>query len=268
MAIQFGVGTLTVLENRPLDIVIGDLSASSSTLTATNNRSIMIDGITAIWSAQVLSLTAIMGTGAGQTGSGLLLFAHLSGNTTTSIAGMLSAAHHLNTATNIPTAMAPIAKFSFGTGANTISTLVMVSGGSATKTIARVQNVSLNMSVEVSQMRGGGDVYPVDTQHFDGKCEGSFEFSEQTATQLQMFGGVYASAGASSGTWTLSATSKPNPVSLVFQNVTNGITGTYRVMRAYLNSASNEFSRTDYMNPSYAFITQANVQGTVLTMEQ
>lgn len=268
MAIQFGVGTLRVLENRPLDIVIGDLSGSSSTLTATNDRSIMIDGITAIWSAQVLSITAIMGTGAGQTGSGLLLFAHLSGNTTTSIAGMLSAAHALNTSTNLPTAMAPIAKFSFGTGANTISTLALVSGGSATKTIARVQNVSINFSTELAQMRGGGDVYPVDSQSFDGKCEGSFEFSEQTATQLQLFGGVYASAGASSGTWTLSATSKPNPVSLVFQNVTNGVTGTYRIMRSYMNSIGNDFSRTDYMNPSYSFISQANNAGTVLTMEQ
>jgi hypothetical protein len=181
---------------------------------------------------------------------------------------MLSAAHPLNTSTNIPTAMCPIARFSFGTAANTISTLAMVSGGSATRTIAKVQNVSISLSYENAQMRGGGDVFPVDTQHFDGKCEGSFEFSDQTATQLQIFGGVYASAGAASGTWTLSATSKPNPASLVFQNVTNGITGTYRIMRSYLNSSSNDFSRTDYMTPSYAFTTQANVQGTVLTFEQ
>src|SRR3990167_294908 len=268
MSIRFGVGTLTLLENRPLDIVIGDLSASAATLTAGANRTVIIDGITAIFSAQVLSLTALMGTGAGQTGSGLLLFAHLSGNTTTGIAGMLSAAHPLNTSTNLPTAMCPIAKFSWGTAANAISTIALVSGGSATKTIARVQNVSISLNYENTQMRGGGDVFPVDTQHFDGKCEGSFEFSNQTATQFQFFGGVYASAGASSGTWTLSATSKPNPASLVFQNVTNGITATYRIMRAYLSSSTNDFSRTDYMNPSYAFISQTNVQGTVLTFEE
>jgi len=73
---------------------------------------------------------------------------------------------------------------------------------------------------------------PVDSKFFDGTVEGEFTFADKTATQLQFFGGTYTSGGAS-GTWTLSGSSKPNAVSLVFQNVTNGITSTYRIYKAY-----------------------------------
>jgi len=233
MAIQFGVGTLSVLENRPLDAVVTDFSASASTLTAASDVNFIVDGITGIVSATVLSLTAVMGTGAGQTGSGLMLYTHLGANATTGTYVMISAADPLNTSTNIPTAICPVLKFSFGTGANTITTIALVSGGSATKTIAKVMNVSINVSYENAQMRGGGDIFPVDTKFFDGSLEGSFEFGEMTASQHLFFGGTYASAGSASGTWTLSGTSRPNSLSLVFQNTTDGnIPGHERISNA------------------------------------
>lgn len=268
MSITFGIGSLSVLENRPLDAVVTDFSASASTLTAASDVNFMVDGITGIVSATVLSITALMGTGEGQTGSGLMLYTHLGANVTTGTYVMVSAADPLNTATNIHTAICPILKFSFGTGANDISTIALVSGGSATKTIGKVQNVSINISYENAQMRGGGDIFPVDTKFFDGSVEGSFEFGDNTATQLLFFGGTYTSAGASSGTWTLSGTSKPISVSLVFQHTTDGTTGTYRVMKAYLTQQTNDFSRTEFMVPSYTFMSQSNIKGTTLTVTQ
>ena len=266
MAIKFGVGTLYVLTN---NILTGGVITTGSSGGAAQNVQVssglvMIDGITAVLSAASASFAA-----AGNTGTGLLVYAYIaSGDTITATLGIASASHPINTASNIPTAICPLGRFSFGTSTDSMGSIVAWSGGSATKTIAKVQNVSISISYENAQMRGGGDVYPVDTQFFDGKCEGNFEFSDQTATQMRFFGGIYSSAGASSGTWTLSAVSKPEAVSLVFQNVTNGITSTYSIMRAYLSQASNDFSRTDYLNPGYDFITQANNQGTVLKVQE
>ena len=263
MSVSFGVGTLTVLTNNLLTGGVG--TTGTSGVPAQNiqvsSGLVMIDGITATLSAVSASYTA-----AGATGTGLLFYAYIaSGDTTTATLGIVTASHQINTSTNIPTAICPLGKFSFGTGANSISTIVAWSGGSATKTIAKVQNVSIGVSSEIAQMRGGNDLFPIDTEFFDYKLEGSFEFSDSTATQMLFFGGVYSSAGSASGTWTLSGTSRPEPVSLVFQNVTNGITATYSIMRAYLNQSTNDFSRTEYMNPKFSFMAQANNLGTVAT---
>ena len=265
MAISFGNGTLVLL--RDLLITGAGVTTGSSGAPAQNAQVgsglAMIDGVTATISAQSASFAA-----AGNTGTGLLLYGYIAaGDTTTASLGFLSASHPVNTASNIPTAIVPIARFSFGTGSNAISTITPWSGGSATRTIAKVQNVSINVGYENAQMRGGGDIFPVDTQFFDGSLEGSFEFSDQTASQLLFFGGIYDSGGNTSGTWTLSATSKPEPFSLVFQNITNGITATYTLTRAYLTQSSNDFGRTDYLQPTYNFIARANNQGTALKVQ-
>ena len=266
MSFRFGVGILNALRNLEVTGVAG--TTGSSGVPAQNiqiaSGLVMIDGITAIVSAASASYTA-----AGGTGTGLLVYAYIAtGDTITATLGIATATDPINTASNIPTAIAPLHRFSFGTGANAISTIVKVSGGSATKVIAKVQNVSISVTYENAQMRGGGDVFPVDTQHFNGSCNGSFQFSDPTSSHNLFFGGLYDSAGAASGTWTLSAVSKPEPISLVFQNITDGVTSTYTLMRAYLSEQSNDFSRTDYYQPTYNFISQANTKGTVLTLQQ
>ena len=270
MSISFGVGTLSVLRN--LLLTGGVITTGSSGAAASNAQIssglIMIDGITATLSGQSASYSILTGTI--NTGSGLLVYAYIDTNsTTTATAGIASAADPINTASNVPTAICPLARFSFGTGALSISTIVAWSGGSATRTIGKVQNVKLNLSYEQHQMRGGGDLFPTDTQFANGAVEGSFEFTDQTATQFyDFFGGIYASAGAAgSGTWTLSGNSKPESMSLLFQNVTNGITSVFSLMRAYVTQGSNDFGRTDYMNPTYNFVGQANIKGTVVTVQ-
>jgi hypothetical protein len=271
MSIHFGVGTLQICENLLLSncaITTAAVSGNPVQNVAVTSGQVMIDGVTAVVSGNA-NWDWSQDVGATGTGDNNLIYAYIaSGDTVTATLAWTTANAPFNTATNIPTAICPLARLTYGTGSAGISngTLLAWSGGSATKTIAKVQNVSIPVSYEVAQMRGGNDMFPMDTQMYDGAVEGSFEFSNETATQNQFFGGIYTSAGAASGTWTLSGQSKPNMVTLIFQNVTDGITSTYRVMRAYLTKRSNDFTRTDYMNPSYNFVSQANNQGTVLTI--
>ena len=263
MAFNFGVGTLSVLTN---NLTNGGVAATGTAGTgiAVTSGAFILDGITGVLSGQSATITI-----AGSTGTGLMIYAYIvSTDTITATLAIATAADPINTSIGIPTAIVPLARFSFGTGASVVSTFVAFSGGSATKSIGKVQNVKIDVSIDQAQMRGGGDVYPVDTQFMNGSVEGSFDFADETATQLLFFGGAYASGGAASGTWTLSGASKPEPVSLSFSTVTNGITSTYTVLKAYLASKSNSHSRTDYMIPSYSFIAQTNFKGNVMSIQQ
>ena len=263
MAFNFGISTLSVLTN---NILTGGAvtTGTAGTGLQVSSGSFMLDGITAVVSGQSATITI-----AGSTGTGLMLYAYITStdSITASLAIALEGAP-INTSIGIQTAITPLAKFSFGTAASVLSTIVAFSGGSATKVIGKVQNFKLDVSLDNAQMRGGGDVYPVDSQFFNGKVEGSFDWADETATQLLFMGGSYASGGAASGTWALSGVCKPEPVSLSFTTITNGITSTYTILHAYLASKSNSFSRTDYMIPSFSFISQANIKNNVMSVQQ
>ena len=262
MSFSFGVGELSLLENLRLTGCAVTTGTTSGVDVASG--ACIIDGITCVVSA-VTDLT-----GNGFTGSANMVYAYLSaGDTTTATVAVMSGGHPLNTAGARPTAICPLARFSYGTGGVTaVSEEAVWSGGSATKSMGKVQNVSFNITYETAQMRGGADVFAADTQFFDGNAEGSFEYADFTAQQQTLFGGVYASAAANSGTWTLSATSQPRRVSLVFQTVTNGITATYSLMRAYILSQTLDFSRTEYAVPSVNFVAEANRNGDLIQVQQ
>src|SRR3990167_1658851 len=108
MAIQFGVGTVQILEDR---LVTGAAVTTGTSGVPAQNIQIasglcIIDGITAVISAQSASFAA-----AGNTGTGLLAYAYIaSGDTTTATIGVLSAAHPVNTSNNIPTAICPVTR--------------------------------------------------------------------------------------------------------------------------------------------------------------
>ena len=134
--------------------------------------------------------------------------------------------------------------------------------------VGRVQNVSLNISVEVAQNRGGVDVYATDTQFYDGKVEGSFEHGSIELSQVAFLlasAGAFAGAGGS-GTFTLTASVKPQPFQMVFSAVTNGITGTWKLQKVYCPTLTLDFSRTDYMLPSMSFICDST-GGEVMTFQ-
>ena len=265
MSFKFGVGSLSLLRN--LEINGATVTSGSSGVPAQNatisSGLVMIDGITAVVSGQSAAYTA-----AGATGTGLLVYLIIpAGNTITATAMFMTAADPANTASNLPTGICPLARFSFGTGANSISTIIKWSGGSATKTIAKVQSWQYSVTYEQAQMRGGGDIFPVDTQFMNGAIEGSFQFSDMTSSHNLFLGGIYDSAGASSGTWTLSAVSKPEAVCVAFQNITDGVTSTYTIPKCYITSAENNNNRTEYLQPTFNFIGQANNLGTVMKIE-
>jgi len=269
MSITFGLGTFKIQTD---DIFTGGVVTTATTSGTTSGDAanlavssglVLIDGVTATLSANA----DVSFTEAGATGTGLLIYAHLNGNSSTAAIAIVTAGHPINTSTYAGTAICRLANFSYGTGATQVSTINAISG-SATKTVGKVQNVSINISYETSQMRGGSDVFPCDTKFFDGSVEGSFEFGDFTAQQSLPFGGVYSSGGTVSGTWTVSGNSRPNPVTLVLQNTTNGVTATYTIRRAYLTSQTNDFGRTDYMQPSWSFIAQANGSGSVIEIQK
>lgn len=135
--------------------------------------------------------------------------------------------------------------------------------------IGKIQNVKLDISYENGQLRGGTDVFPTDTQFFNGKVEGSFEYGSIELSQVgYMLAGSGAFAGAGgSGTVTISATNKPHHVQIVFSAVTNGITATWKLQKAYIPNLSLDFKRTDYLLPSMNFFCDSTA-GNVLTITQ
>jgi hypothetical protein len=58
--------------------------------------------------------------------------------------------------------------FMFGVGTLQISATGQIFS------IGKIQNVKLDISYENGQLRGGTDIFAVDTQFFNGKAEGSF----------------------------------------------------------------------------------------------
>ena len=152
--------------------------------------------------------------------------------------------------------------FMFGVGTLQISATGQIFS------IGKIQNVKLEISYENAQLRGGVDVFSVDTQFFNGKAEGSFEYGSIELSQVAyMLAGSGAFAGAGgSGTFTLSATHKPHHVQIVFSAVTNGITGTWKLQKAYIPKLSLDWKRTDYMLPSMDFICDST-GGNILTFQ-
>ena len=153
--------------------------------------------------------------------------------------------------------------FVFGVGT------LQVSATGQIFSVAKIQNVKLDISYENAQLRGGVDVFPVDTQFHDGKIEGSFEHADVQLSQIAylLFGsGAYAGAGGS-GTITVSATHRPKAFQMIFSGVTNGITGTWKLQKVYIPNLSLDYSRTDYMIPSMNFICDSTA-GNLMTFQQ
>lgn len=153
--------------------------------------------------------------------------------------------------------------FIFGVGTLQISATGQVFS------IGKIQNVKLDISYENGQLRGGVDVFAVDTQFFNGKVEGSFEYGSIELSQVAyMLAGSGAFAGAGgSGTFTLSATMKAKAVQMIFSGVTNGITATWKLQKVYIPNLSLDFKRTDYMLPSMNFFCDST-GGNVMTLQQ
>lgn len=154
--------------------------------------------------------------------------------------------------------------FLFGVGT------LQISGLDGVFAVGRLQNVSINISYENTQMRGGTDIFPVDTQFFDGSIEGSFDHADielsQIATLIAGTGNAFAGAGGS-GTITLTATQTPHRFALILSGVTDGITSTLTLLRVYCPALTLDFSRTDYMVPGATFICESSDGSSLATWQ-
>ncbi len=136
--------------------------------------------------------------------------------------------------------------FSFGVGS------LIISATAGVFTIGKLQNISINVTYENAQMRGGLDIFPMDTQIFDGAVEGSFEHADM---DLSNIGRMIAESGAfASSALTITGQTKPQVFKMVLSGTTNGATSTVTLFRVYVPSLTLDFSRTEYMIPSMNFI--------------
>jgi hypothetical protein len=162
------------------------------------------------------------------------------------------------------TVYAKLDQFTFGTAANNATLLADLSGTTSLQTFGRLENCSLNITYDQALARGGTMVFSDDMKMFNGNIEGNAEFAEVSVGDLQrIVGGTYASGGAASGTWTLSATNKPFPFAIVFQDITDGVTGTFKLFKCFSSQLSLAFDRENYLVPNFNFVAVSNADGRI-----
>jgi len=144
--------------------------------------------------------------------------------------------------------------FHFGVG------VLQVSATAGVVTLGKLQNVTINVTYENSQMRGGTDVFPVNTQFFNGAVEGTIQYADIELSSLgKLIAGSGAFAGAGgSGTVTFTGLVKPSRFQLRLSGTTNGITSTVTLDRVYIPELTLNFDRTNYMQPELTFIAEAS----------
>jgi len=115
---------------------------------------------------------------------------------------------------------------------------LQVSGSGGTYSIGKLQDVSISINYESAQLRGDNEIFPGNTQFYDGSIDGSFSFGDiQLSSIGRLIAGTGAFAGAAnSGTITMTGESKPGLLSvatstsrafkMVLSGVTNGVTST------------------------------------------
>ncbi len=153
----------------------------------------------------------------------------------------------------------------FGGGAPHLEALD-ISGVTGFEAFGRAQNCTVNITYDNALARGGTLVFANDQKLFNGNIEGTLEYASISGQALaEIYGGEWASGGAGSGTWTLTATHEPIPFAIEAQQISNGVTGTIRILKCYSNSLTLNLDRENYLIPSLNFVGIANSEGDVLT---
>jgi len=140
------------------------------------------------------------------------------------------------------------------------------SGVTGHEAFGRAQNCSVNITYDNALARGGTLVFGNDQKMYNGNIEGTLEFASISGQGLaEIYGGEWASGGAGSGTMTLTATQSPIPFAIEAQQITNGVTGTIKILKCYSNSITLNMDRENYLIPSLNFVGVANSEGDVMT---
>jgi hypothetical protein len=170
------------------------------------------------------------------------------------------------------TTFALLDRFTFGTAANALLLLTGGAGKTATtalNTFARAQNVTVNITYDQAVARGGTLVFANDAKFYNGAIEGTIENADvDVEAWSRLVGGSYASGGAASGTWTLSATNKPFPFMIETQEITDGVTATIRILKCYSTQLAIKSDTENYTIPSMNFVAVGNKEGNIISVAQ
>ncbi len=258
--ISFGLSRLRAYTNGIGSGVAVTTSLSGSAAVATG--SVWIGGI----EVQVTANSIDIASGAGISTGSMKIFAYLAaGQSSTATLGFLTA--------NAPafsnpagTAIAIISDGGFGTGTG-IYVEDSTSGLTGARPFGRSQNGTVNITYDNALARGGNLIFGNDQKLFNGAVEGTLEYASISGANIaKILGGDYASGGTS-GTMTLSATQQPISFMVEFQQITNGITSTYRILRCHSNSLTFGLDRENYTIPSLNFVGIANHSGGIMTIQ-
>ena len=123
------------------------------------------------------------------------------------------------------------------------------------KAIARVNNVSVNITYDNAPLRGDARIFPDHIALYNGNCEGTFENGEIILSAIaDMLGATYAGA-ANSGLLSVTSTQVlTTGLDLVVSAVTNGVTGTLTFYNCFFPSLSFTIDRENYTMPTTNFI--------------
>jgi hypothetical protein len=252
MSIEFGLSRLRAYSN-------GWETGAVVSVNVTNSAAVASGSVWIGGKACTISGGSSVTLGAGYTGH-VYFYAYLPvGNSSTAN----FAASVINPKGN--TAGALLSQADFGTGANTCTNLD-TSGTTGMRSFGRAMNCTVNVSYDSSMARGGNLVFPTDMKLYNGTIEGTLEYANISGANLtEMLGASWVSGGAGSGTMTVTATQKPLPFMIESQQITDGVTGTIRILKCYSNQITLKMDRENYTIPSLSFQAIANQEGDVMT---
>lgn len=134
--------------------------------------------------------------------------------------------------------------------------------------IARLNNVTMNLTYDTAQLRGDNRIFADNLQLYNGNIEGSFEVGDINLTAIaDMFGATVAFAGGS-GTLTLTATQVLGTgQDIEISAVTNGVTGTLTFKNCKFSTLGLTLDRENYTMPSTNFVVAGDANGVMMTWQ-
>jgi len=133
----------------------------------------------------------------------------------------------------------------------------LVAGG---LTIARLNNINVNVTYDTALLRGGNLIFPDHCAMYNGNVEGTFENGEIT---LSGIGDMLGITGQAASAITLTATDfLVSGLDLVISCTTNGITAIVTLYNCKFPSTTLNFDRENYTMPSTNFVVAGETGGT------
>ena len=126
--------------------------------------------------------------------------------------------------------------------------------------IARLNNISVNITYDTALLRGGRLIFPDFCALYNGNIEGTFENGEITLSAVGDMMGITSQANSAI---TLSALDYLNSgLDMVISCTTNGITAVVTLYNCKFPSQSLTFDRENYTMPTTNFVVAGETEGT------